>query len=197
MSPRNYDMGKRATAVAQTRRRIVDATRELHTERGIARTSWDDIAARAGVGLGTVYRHFPTLDELAPACGAVSMEIAAIPAPQDAPALFDGLAGAAERLGRLASEVFGIYERAAGELHVARREPEAHPSVAGFAAEVERALAALVDAALAPLDASAEDRALTRALIDLGTWEALRRSGLDAPAAAAAMRDLLAARLAA
>src|SRR5918998_1326742 len=53
MSPRTYDMSKRAAAVARTRRRTVDATRELHTEQGIAATSWDDIAARAGVGVGT------------------------------------------------------------------------------------------------------------------------------------------------
>ncbi|HET8951451.1 MAG TPA: helix-turn-helix domain-containing protein, partial [Solirubrobacteraceae bacterium] len=66
MPPRNYDMSKRAAAAGLTRRRIVDATRELHTERGIAGTSWDDIAARAGVGVGTVYRHFPSLDELVP-----------------------------------------------------------------------------------------------------------------------------------
>ena len=62
MSPRKYDMTRRASAVAQTRRRIVDATLELHTEQGIAATSWDDIAARAGVGVGSVYRHFPSLD---------------------------------------------------------------------------------------------------------------------------------------
>ena len=71
-------MSLRSAAVAQTRRRIIDATRALHTERGIAATSWDDIAARAGVGVGTVYRHFPTLDELVPACSAVSQEIVAL-----------------------------------------------------------------------------------------------------------------------
>ena len=64
-------MTRRASAAAQTRRRIVEATRELHIEQGIAATSWDDIAARAGVGVGTVYRHFPSLDELIPACGEI------------------------------------------------------------------------------------------------------------------------------
>jgi AcrR family transcriptional regulator len=54
MSPRKYDMSNRAASVARTRQRIVDATRELHGEQGIAATSWDDIAARAGVGVGTV-----------------------------------------------------------------------------------------------------------------------------------------------
>ena len=57
-------MSRRASAVAQTRQRIIDAARELHGEQGISATSWDDIAARAGVGVGTVYRHFPTKEDL-------------------------------------------------------------------------------------------------------------------------------------
>ena len=72
-------MSRRAAAVAQTRKRIVDATLELHGEQGIAATSWDDIAARAGVGVGTVYRHFPSLDELVPASGEITMQVLALP----------------------------------------------------------------------------------------------------------------------
>jgi AcrR family transcriptional regulator len=120
MSPRNYDMSKRAAAAAATRRRIVDATRALHTQQGIAATSWDQIAARAGVGVGTVYRHFLTLDDLVPACGEVSMEIVALPSASDAPALFDGLEAPGSRIARLVSEVFAIYERGAPELRVVR-----------------------------------------------------------------------------
>ena len=189
MSPRNYDMSKRAAAAAETRRRIVDATRALHTEQGIAATSWDAIAARAGVGVGTVYRHFPTLDELVPACGAVSMEIVALPSPADAPAL---LAGAGDRVARLVAEVFAIYERGAPELHVVRREPEAHPSVAELNDTFEATLVALVEAALP--DATPRDRAVTRAMIDLDTWQAMRDAGLGAEAAVAEVGAMLAAR---
>jgi AcrR family transcriptional regulator len=60
---RPYKLRQRAEAQAETRRRIVDATVALHQEKGIAATSVTDIAARAGVGKVTVYRHFP--DELA------------------------------------------------------------------------------------------------------------------------------------
>ena len=83
-------MTRRASAAAQTRQRIIEATRALHGEQGIAATSWDQIAARAGVGVGTVYRHFPSLDELIPACGAVTMEVLALPDPASVPALFAG-----------------------------------------------------------------------------------------------------------
>lgn len=42
----------------RNRRRILDAAQELFAERGL-RVSLNDIAHRAGVGVGTVYRHFP------------------------------------------------------------------------------------------------------------------------------------------
>jgi AcrR family transcriptional regulator len=190
MSPRNYDMSKRAAAVAQTRRRIVDATRELHTEQGIAATSWDDIAARVGVGVGTVYRHFPTLDELIPACGAISMQVVALPDPEDAPSVFDGAGAPAERIERLVREAFAIYERGAPELRVVRNEPGVHASVAELGEQLETSLAALVDAA----DIGPADRAVVRAMIDLGTWQALREQGLGPAEAVDAVSGMLAAR---
>jgi AcrR family transcriptional regulator len=187
MSPRKYDMSRRASAVAQTRRRIIDATRELHTEQGIAVTSWDDIAARAGVGVGTVYRHFPSLDELIPACDEISMQIVAPPHPEDVPSLFDGIDAPAERIERLIQEVFAIYERGAPELRVIRNEHEVHPSVAEAGEELEASLSALVDAAVTPAD-----RAVVRAMVDLGTWQALRDQGLGAAEAVDAVSRMLA-----
>jgi AcrR family transcriptional regulator len=197
MSPRKYDMSKRASAAAQTRRRIIDATRELHTEQGIAATSWDAIAARAGVGVGTVYRHFPSPDELIPACGEVSMEIVALPDPEHAPALFEGLRTPGERCARLVGEAFAMYERGSRELQVVRREPGAHPSVADAGDALEAALSALVDSALAPLDAGPQDHAVARAMVDLGTWEAFRAVGLDGASAVEAVSEMLATRMAA
>ena len=193
MSPRNYDMSKRALAAAETRRRIVDATRALHTEQGIAATSWDQIAARAGVGVGTVYRHFPTLDELVPACGEVSMEIVAPPSADAAPALFDGVADPAERIARLVAEVFAIYDRGAPELRVVRREPGAHPSVAELGTAFEATLSAFIAAALP--DGSASDRAVTRAMLDLDTWQAMRTAGLDGTETTEAVTSMLTGRL--
>ena len=185
-------MTRRASAVAQTRRRIIDATRALHTEQGIGATSWDDIAARAGVGVGTVYRHFPSPDDLIPACGEISMEIVALPDPEDVPSLFDGADSPAERIERLVREAFAIYERGAPELRAIRNEPGAHPSVAEAGEELEAALAALLDAAgVAPAD-----RAVVRAMVDLDTWQALRGQGLAAPDAADAVSQMLAARVA-
>jgi AcrR family transcriptional regulator len=47
----------------RNRERILEVAKEAFTRSG-ANTSLDDIAKRAGVGAGTLYRHFPTRDEL-------------------------------------------------------------------------------------------------------------------------------------
>ena len=95
-------MTRRAAANAETRRRIVDAAIALHGERGILGTSWPDIAKRADVALGTVYRYFPSLDQLVPAC---TSENAARVRPPGAGILV-GLTRPAERIGRFVQELF-------------------------------------------------------------------------------------------
>jgi AcrR family transcriptional regulator len=47
----------------RNRETILAAARELFAEHG-STTQMDEIAARAGVGVGTVYRHFPTKEAL-------------------------------------------------------------------------------------------------------------------------------------
>jgi AcrR family transcriptional regulator len=195
MSPRKYDMSKRAATVARTRQRIVDATRELHSEQGIAATSWDDIAARAGVGVGTVYRHFPSLDELIPACGEITMQVVALPDPATIPTLFEHATEPAERIERLVREAFAIYERGGPELRAIRHEADAHPRVAQDRDRLDASLSALFETALGPLDATQQDRALARAVVDLNTWEALHDQGLGPAESVTAISDMLARRL--
>ena len=188
-------MSKRGAAAEETRRRIVDAALELHTARGIAATRWEDIAARAGVGVGTVYRHFPSLDELVPACGRVAMGLLALPAPAEAPALFDGAGDVDGRIERLVATVFALYERAGPVVRATLGEPNVHPEVARGAAEIHATLDALVDAALGPLEAGADARRVTRAMIDVATWSALREQGLGSDEAVAEVTAMLACRL--
>ncbi len=63
-------MKDRARARDETRERIVRATMQLHDEKGVAATSFLDVAKRAGTGAATVYRHFPDIGALVSACGA-------------------------------------------------------------------------------------------------------------------------------
>jgi AcrR family transcriptional regulator len=55
---RTYTMTARARAVEETRARILDACVALHGERPVTEIGLDDIAARAGVSVQTVLRHF-------------------------------------------------------------------------------------------------------------------------------------------
>ncbi len=189
-------MSTRAVAAERTRRRIVDAALELHGEHGIAATSWDAIAARAGVGVGTVYRHFPSLDELIPACGDIAMQLVAPPEPSTVAAILDDATSPSDRVARLVGEVFAIYERSARVLRAIRREADVHPRVAQDRDALEASLSALVDTALEPLDTTDHDRAVVRALIDLNTWEALRDQGLAPADAVTTIGEMLAVRLA-
>ena len=54
---------KPRTDAQQNRERILEVAKEAFTRSG-ASTSLDDIAKQAGVGAGTLYRHFPTRDSL-------------------------------------------------------------------------------------------------------------------------------------
>jgi AcrR family transcriptional regulator len=195
MSPRKYDMTRRASAVAQTRRRIVEATLELHGEQGIGATSWDDIAARAGVGVGTVYRHFPSLDALIPACGEITRHVLALPDPQGLASVFDGLDAPTQRFELLVREAFAIYERGASQLRAIRNEPDVHANVAEAGEAVEASLAALIDAAVEPFAITPADRAVVRAMVDLNTWDALRDQELGQAEAVTAIAEMLTARL--
>jgi AcrR family transcriptional regulator len=71
---RVYTLKRRAENQADTRRRIVEATVDLHSELGPARTSVSAIAERAGVQRHTVYAHFPTERNLALACSGLALE---------------------------------------------------------------------------------------------------------------------------
>lgn len=67
---RKYELKQRAAEMAETRRRITEAAVELHGSVGPARTTMSAVAARAGVQRHTVYRHFPTEEDLFGACSA-------------------------------------------------------------------------------------------------------------------------------
>jgi AcrR family transcriptional regulator len=60
--PQSVDRKPRSDA-QRNRERILEVAKEAFTRSG-ANTSLDDIAKQAGVGPGTLYRHFPTRDEL-------------------------------------------------------------------------------------------------------------------------------------
>ena len=64
MTKKRSSEGRKPRADAQrNRERILEVAKQAFTRSG-ADTSLDDIAKQAGVGPGTLYRHFPTREEL-------------------------------------------------------------------------------------------------------------------------------------
>src|SRR5271154_5069553 len=64
---------KPRTDAQLNRERILEVAKEAFTRSG-ANASLDDIAKQAGVGAGTLYRHFPTRDELVEAVYRTEVE---------------------------------------------------------------------------------------------------------------------------
>src|SRR5579872_5569312 len=65
----------------RNRERLLEVAKEAFTRSG-ANASLEDIAKEAGVGPGTLYRHFPTRDELLEAVYRTEVEKLAAAAPK-------------------------------------------------------------------------------------------------------------------
>jgi AcrR family transcriptional regulator len=184
-------MATRAAATEQTRARIVAATVEAHRELGIQATSWDEIARRAGVGVGTVYRHFRSLDELLPACGQLVEQAMALPNQEEIVRAFDGVRSQRARLNRLVELVFDLYERAGPFIHNIQSERAQLPQLERWHHMIESTLDALLTTALRPLNPPRQQIEIARALLDLSTWQAFRRRDLSRREASEAVATLI------
>ena len=104
---RTYTLKRRADNQAQTRRRIVEATVDLHSTLGPARTTISDVAERAGVQRHTVYSHFPTERDLAFACSRLALERDPLPDEQ----AWRRISDPEQRLRRALAEIYGWFAR--------------------------------------------------------------------------------------
>jgi AcrR family transcriptional regulator len=190
VTPRKYTMDKRRAAVEATRRRILEATLALHAEKGIFGTSWQDIARRADVSVGTVYKHFPSLDELVPACGELMYAITRPPSLEDAPQIFAEANSLEERLERLVFELFDFYERGAPYIETDFQERRL-PAVAEWEAYMRATIAGLVREAL--VFAGPDERLVqaVSALLDFSTYKSFLDRDIQKDQAAKTMNEVL------
>jgi AcrR family transcriptional regulator len=181
---RRYELKARAESQEETRRRIVEATVELHQEVGPARTTVSEIARRAGVNRVTVYNHFPEDGELFAACQ--HHFLAEHPLPDLAAPL--AIEDAAERLRAVLRALYASYREREPMTAKVLRDREAVPALDALLARTMDAQ----QAGLADVLAGAGGRS-TRALValalDFWTWSRLAREGLSDGEAA----DLMAA----
>jgi AcrR family transcriptional regulator len=185
-------MGKRAEARDLTRERIVQATMQVHDEKGVAPTTFSEIAERAGVGLATVTRHFPTPGDLVRACGAHVWQEMRPPIPEAATTAFAGATTTRERLERLVAEVDGFYARGAHRLALASRDRELVPELDQFLSAVEAGVEAfvneaLINEALASTGQPERTWQVVLALMTFQVWSAFNRLALP-PSEALALR---------
>ena len=180
---RKYELKKRAERLADTRRRITEATVELHRTVGPAATHINEVARRAGVQRMTVYNHFPNDTALLTACSAhwralhPTPDLAAWRAVQNP--------GTRLRLGL--RELYGWYRETEPMTANVLRDAQILPALraileGGLLRYLDQARKVLTE----PLDARGRRRervdAAARAAVDLHTWQALAPLG-DAEAA--------------
>ncbi len=196
MTTRRYQMTERAETTVRTQQRIVRAAVRLHARNGVRATRWDDIAATARTGRATVYRHFPDLAALVPACARAVF--AAIDLP-DAATLEREFADPARpelRLARLIRQTCECYERGAGWLRAAERESDLVPELAGAMRRIRSGVAVLLEVVLRSTPVTEEHRRVIGALLDFSFWRQLRQAGIAPGAAADTILELALSQLA-
>ena len=175
-----YTKRKRAEQEQMTRKRIVDATVELHRTVGPARTTISAIAEKAGVTRLTVYRHFPEEAELFAACSA------AFTADDPPPAPFDH-----HEVEPALRALYGWYRRQAPMLANVQRDAQSMPNLAAVA-DPTPYLDAMRDHLLShppPRRGKLARAALGHALA-FSTWHSLAGQGLTDAQAAKLMANL-------
>jgi len=187
--PRRYRMTARREESGKTRARIVAAARTLHAAQGMQGTSYQEIARSAEVALATVYRHFPTLEQLLPACSE-SIPVLEPLTPARTQAIFHGAVDPWSRLQRLIRGTCECYGRDGPWLHAARREGDLVSGLSEIVRTGQENLRTLVQAAV---EGSAGSRVvrIIAALLDFPVWKSLRDAGLGPSGATEKVIELI------
>jgi AcrR family transcriptional regulator len=189
---RKYELKRRAESVTATRKRIVEATVELHDSLGPARTSISAIAELAGVQRLTVYRHFPDERSLFEACSR--HWAAQNPAPD--PSTWAAVEDPEERLRIALTEIYAFYRSTEGMTGNLLRDFPDSPVLQEAAAPFIAYWQTVREALDRGWKTRGHKRTLLRALIghavEFETWRSLtRREGLDDAVAAETMVSLV------
>ena len=185
---RKYELKARAESQRETRDRIAVAAAELHEEKGVAKTTVAEIARRAGVTRLTVYNHFPTLDDLFPACAAHYGALHPMPDFSAALALSDSETRVRTALG----DFYAWYREVEPMFGKLFSDRATVPELDRFLGQnIDQAQADLADGLAKGFGARGRRaeklRALLRVAVDFWTWRRLTREGLDDEAAAEVM----------
>lgn len=185
---RKYELKERARRQAQTRRRIVEATVDLHTSVGPARTTISAIAERAGVERHTVYAHFPDDRTLFRACSEHWTGRHPMPDLETLAEIEDPV----RRLRRALGEMYEWYESVEADLALFLRDATVVPASADVLGEMTADIATLADAVSQGWPRRKSVRAAIGHALEFETWRSLvPRHGLSRTQAVDAMSRLV------
>jgi AcrR family transcriptional regulator len=175
---RKYELKKRAEDMAETHRRITEAAIELHGTVGPSRTTLSAVAERAGVERRTLYRHFPTEEDLFAACSTHYFSANPWPDPGNWRAIHDPQ----QRLERALDELYAYYERTEPMLSNVLRDAE----LVDLARDAMAPLHAYLEEATEILTSGRQVRGRRRQLLRralrhalaFSTWRSLSTNGI-------------------
>lgn len=173
MKKRRYDLKKRAESRGETRARIVAAAIRLHEQVGPKATTISAVAEKAGVQRLTVYRHFPTEDDLFQACTSHWLELN----PPPNPASWESATGL-ERCRAALSALYGYYRQTLRMWEAAYRDETQVPALKAPMGNVRKYLGAIADDLCSALPQSGranELRATVAHALQFSTWLSLSR----------------------
>jgi AcrR family transcriptional regulator len=178
VTSRKYELKRRAEQQEETRRRIVDATVELHTTLGPSRTTVQAIAEKAGVTRPTVYAHFPDTRSLFEACSGHVRET--VP-PPDAKR-WETISDPTTLLETALGELYDYYERLETLFENVERDVAVMPVVAELYSARVRYLEGVRDVLVEAWPVRGRTKTRLRQAIghalEFSTWQSLvRRQG--------------------
>jgi AcrR family transcriptional regulator len=173
-------MDSRMIAMAETRRRIVDAAIALYQERGIAETSMKEIARRADVAAATVLNHFATPDAVAEEVVSVLWRRLRFPSEQQILAVDT----VPDRVAVLIHEMVDFYDRSETWYRIHELARGKSPAFAAGEARFFEYLTHLIRLALGPLAEDEETLAATMLFVSPAAAGNLRAMGLPSARAA-------------
>jgi AcrR family transcriptional regulator len=191
VNKRKYEMKKRAERQRETRRKIVEATVELHRTQGPANTTISEVAKRAGVNRLTVYNHFPDITDLLKACSRSWTE--RHPAPDPTP--WAEIGDPQQRLGTALTELYGFYAHTESMRGNVLRDAETMPELAALlegsvVPYLEAVRDLLAEGWVVPDYREKRLLAKIKLAIDFHTWRSLEReSGLSREEAVGSMLE--------